>query len=476
MSELLLRERIATLETEYSLSVTFPKNCQERIPLYELGHNFFNVLKSVMSGRKENHDSSKNRISLDFFIGNGARTYLDTGCHPEYSAPETKSVRDAVIYDKAGERLFSIISTILQKNLDEEGIAGEVRLHKNNSNQDISWGTHENYLFSRKVNWYNFIGAVVPFFVTRQIYSGAGSINHFTKRYEISDKARFIQEIQSSLTMDERAIINNRDEPHADRDSFRRYHHIAGESNMCEYATALKLGTTMVVLSLIEEAKLPVSLMNEMNEPVRTLKSVSEDIWLNNKYWFGRNKYTAVEIQRIYLDVANKHYGSISQELGDTYLDDIMKMWDFTLTALEWDTSSLVGKIDWITKNYLIEKKPGTNPVVIHFAYHRIYPIGVYDKLLRLAEDNSLNITIDRICTDEEIEYAINNPPQNTRAKTRGEMISGKGENINMGVNWNYISTRRYTDAGIVCDKLVSDDPREVDFRADFHEENNNPL
>src|SRR5213075_2519182 len=120
---------------------------------------------------------------------------------------------------------------------------------------------------------------ILPFLITRQIFAGAGKIGIEAESagtqpgvFQISQRADFFTTLVSIDTMNKRPLVNTRDEPHADAARYRRFHVIIGDSNMSEWATALKLGTTALVLELIESGKAP---QLEIAQPIDAAKSIS---------------------------------------------------------------------------------------------------------------------------------------------------------------------------------------------------------
>ena len=217
-------------------------------------------------------------IKSDLVLSNGARFYNDHA-HPEYSTPECTSLRGLVAQDKAGERI--LLECARRRNLKlPEG--QEVQLYKNNTDfSGHSYGCHDNYLMRRDVPWERIVSGALPFLVTRQIFAGAGKMGIEAESaagqpgvYQISQRADFFAVLVSIDTMNRRPLVNTRDEPHADARSYRRFHVIVGDSNMSEWATALKVGTTALVLDLIERDLAP---QIELAQPVAALKLISRD-------------------------------------------------------------------------------------------------------------------------------------------------------------------------------------------------------
>ena len=229
-----VERRIFGLENEYGVTCTL--RGQRRLSPDEVARYLFR--RVVSWGRSSN-----------VFLENGARLYLDVGSHPEYATPECDSIADLVVHDKAGERYLESLVKSAEQRLREEGIRGEVYLFKNNTDSaGNSYGCHENYLVEREGDFTKFTDVLIPFLVTRQVYAGAGKVLQTARgaMYCVSQRAEHIWEGVSSATTRSRPIINTRDEPHADAERFRRLHVIVGDSNMSEYTTFLKVGTTSI--------------------------------------------------------------------------------------------------------------------------------------------------------------------------------------------------------------------------------------
>jgi Pup amidohydrolase len=185
-------------------------------------------------------------------LTNGARLYVDHA-HPEFSTPECTNPRDVVLWDKAGER---VMAEAARRAATVPG-TGVINLYKNNTdNKGASYGAHENYLMSRQTPFADIVAYLTPFFVTRQIVCGAGRVgigqDGATAGFQISQRADFFEVEVGLETTLKRPIINTRDEPHADADKYRRLHVIIGDANLSEVSTLLKVGTTSLILAMIE--------------------------------------------------------------------------------------------------------------------------------------------------------------------------------------------------------------------------------
>src|SRR5688500_15556634 len=189
-------------------------------------------------------------------LTNGARLYVDHA-HPEYSTPEVTNPLDVVRWDKAGEQVMA------EGARRAATIPGSqpIHLYKNNTdNKGASYGSHENYLMRRQTPFADIVMHLTPFFVTRQIVCGAGRVgigqDGGQSGFQISQRADFFEVEVGLETTLKRPIINTRDEPHADADKYRRLHVIIGDANLSEISTYLKVGTTALILTMIEEKAL----------------------------------------------------------------------------------------------------------------------------------------------------------------------------------------------------------------------------
>jgi proteasome accessory factor A len=290
-------------------------------------------------------------------LTNGARLYVDHA-HPEYSAPEATNPRDAVLWDKAGER---VMATAAERALQTPGTP-RILLYKNNTdNKGASYGTHENYLMTRRTPFAEIVRHLTPFFVSRQVVTGAGRVgigqDGREHGFQISQRADFFEVEVGLETTLKRPIINTRDEPHADPDKYRRLHVIIGDANLSEISTYLKVGTTALVLSMIEDGWLRSNGIDlSVEGPVGALRAVSHDHGLRRQLVLrdGR-RMTAVQLQMEYLEQARKH---VEDRLGadaDEQTLDVLARWESVLDRLVTDPMSLSRELDWVAKLSILE-------------------------------------------------------------------------------------------------------------------------
>lgn len=365
--------------------------------------------------------TDEDQTIANIVIHNGARFYVDHA-HPEYSAPETTNAFDAVKWDLAGDY---VIKRAIE--LDREIYPNDpIRIFKNNvDNKGASYGTHENYLMKRSTEFNKIIHYLTPFLVTRQIFTGAGRIGigqiPHNDSFQISQRADYIETLVGLETTLRRPIINTRDEPHADASTYRRLHLIVGDANMCDFANILKIGSTDLVLTMIEEDYLD-DLDCELVDPVQNLKDISQNIDLDKKIQLLTGDYlTALDLQKKFLLKAKDFNTNVAKS---NYFKEIIEMWSITLELLENEPSKLIGKIDWLTKKYLIDRKNiDSNSNVsniaktIDFQYSEITSGR---NILNILKEKNI---VQKYFEDREIKMCELNPPESTRAYFRANIL-----------------------------------------------------
>jgi len=358
-------------------------------------------------------------------LPNGARYYVDHA-HPEYSTPECLSPRSLVIHDKAGERILERSLAVVAAEIPS---SPALAIYKNNSDgKGNSYGTHENYLMDRATPFGDIVRDLTPFFVSRQIFTGAGKLGleaQWDERgkhvFQLTQRADFFETEVGLETTLKRPIINTRDEPHADPERYRRLHVIVGDANLCEVATFLKLGTTSIVLKMIEDGFLSdFSLVN----PVAAIHDVSRDVSLTTQVSLvdGR-KMTALQLQWEYLELARKY---VDREDDTPENREVLERWESVLRGLEYDPRTLSAQLDWVAKLRLLEGYRERDGLAwsdaklraIDLQYHDVRrDRGLYHRLAHAGK-------VERITTDEEVQHAIMEPPDDTRAFFRGRCIA----------------------------------------------------
>ena len=445
-----VQRRIYGIETEYGVTCTL--RGQRRLSPDEVARYLFR--RVVSWGRSSN-----------VFLENGARLYLDVGSHPEYATPETDSLYDMVAHDKAGERILEGLLNSAERRLEEEGIKGQIYLFKNNTDSaGNSYGCHENYLVGRTGDFQRMIDTLIPFFVTRQIFSGAGKLLQTARGtvFCLAQRAEHIWEGISSATTRSRPIINTRDEPHADAERYRRLHVIAGDSNMSEYTTFVKVGTTAALLQMLEDDVVFRDL--SLENPIRAIREISHDITCRRRVRLANGReLSALDVQWEYLERTLRYGRTVG---FPAQIEKAVQMWEYLLTGLEKDPLSLHRECDWVAKYKLVDQYrerrqiPLSSPqmALVDLSYHDVNrERGLYYVLERRG-------LVERVVTDDAVQAAVSRPPATTRARLRGAFISAaKAKKRDFTVDWVHLKLNDQAQRTVLC----KDPFRAVDERVD---------
>lgn len=372
-------------------------------------------------------------------LTNGARLYVDHA-HPEYSSPEVTGPLDGVVWDKAGER---VMAAAARRAAALPGLP-VISVYKNNTdNKGASYGCHENYLMRRSTPFAQIVAHLTPFFVSRQVVTGAGRVGIGTEKvspgYQISQRADFFEVEVGLETTLKRPIINTRDEPHALADRYRRLHVIIGDANMSEVSTYLKLGTTALVLAMIEDDFLSVDL--SVDTPVAALHEVSHDPSLRHLVTLrsGR-RLTAVQLQMEYLEQARKYVEERYGLDADPQTRDVLERWESVLTRLERDPMSLSRELDWVAKLALLEGYRTRDGLdwgasrleAVDLQWADVRPDkGLYNRLAASGR-------MVRLVDDDQIDAAVTAPPEDTRAYFRGRCLAQYGADV-AAASWDSV-------------------------------------
>jgi Pup amidohydrolase len=379
---------------------------------------------------------SFHEMKSDLVLPNGARFYNDH-THPEYSTPECRTLRELIAQDRAGER-------IVQRAAERRNLAlggPHVHLYKNNTDfHGHSYGCHDNYLVPRAIRFEALVQGLLPFLVSRQVIAGAGKVGIEAQdeqgrpgHYQLSQRADFMETDLSVDTMHNRPILNTRDEPHADRTRYRRLHLIVGDANLCEYATALKVGTTRLVLDLIARGAAP---RLELDVPVAAIRTIARDPDLKAtvKRKDGRSM-SGLELQAAYHEAAGAALAGTDEET-----DWVLREWGATLDLLREDRSRLVGQLDWVTKQWLLETFMQEERVTwddpwlasLDLEYHNVNP----ERGLFLGLEAEGKTT--RLTTEADIVRAMSEGPADTRGGIRGLCLRRFPEQVT-SVQWEEV-------------------------------------
>lgn len=429
------------LETEYG--VTCVVGGQRRLSPDEVARYLFR--KVVVWGRSSN-----------VFLPNGGRLYLDVGSHPEYATAECDNLSDLIKQDQAGDRIVEELAVSAEIRLNAEGIKGQIHLFKNNMDAaGNSYGCHENFSVSRKMNFEEVTESIIPFLITRQIFCGAGKWMSSSKgaNFQISQRAEHMWESVSSATTRSRPIINTRDEPHADPEEYRRLHIIVGDSNMSETTTVLKVAITELVLRAAELGLLKDRFTVE--NPIKTIREISSDLNFKNTFRLATGReITALQMQNEIYKIITSMPG-LDEILEKPFYKYALDLWRRSLDAIESEDYSLVDmEIDWMIKRKFMnsyKEKHQLNDmdsrlILLDLTYHNIRK----DRgLFYILEKSGMAKTL---VTNNDINKAMEYPPETTRAALRGKFIKvAQEKKRDFTVDWVNLKINDQQQSSIAC-------------------------
>lgn len=461
-------KRIFGLETEYGLA--FTQGTSRRVGPEEIARYLFRPV--VEWGRSSN-----------VFLPNGARLYLDVGSHPEFATAECDALPDLLAQDAAGDQIMVELLTKAQQALEDDGIDGRAHLVRNNvDSAGNSYGSHENYLIRRSMDFTHLTSVLLPFLVARQLLVGAGAIipakvttelkpadsnranPHAPARapevapgqlqFGLSARSDVMWEGVSSATTRSRPIINARDEPHADAEKYRRLHVIVGDSSMSQTTTELKVGSTGLVLDLIETG-VPVEDLSLRN-PIRDIRRIARDLTGRTELELASGQTrTTLELLGIYLGRAARLVDKGDHSLGDDgTAARVIDRWQRMLTAVETgDFAPVAGEIDWVIKRQLFDRYLSrgqlelSDPRIarLDFAYHDLTPQTSVFKQFEAKGAAA------RAVSDTAVQTARHQPPATTRAHLRGRFVAAaQGARKDFTVDWVHLRINDQLQRAIV--------------------------
>ena len=372
-------------------------------------------------------------------LTNGARYYVDHA-HPEFSTPECADALECVRYDKAGEVILAASMDAAARTLPE---GQNIVIYKNNSDRKgNSYGTHENYLMDRAVPFGRIVQHVMPHFVTRQLYTGAGKVGSeaattggIDVHYQLSQRADFFEEEVGLETTLKRPIVNTRDEPHADAQKYRRLHVIVGDANLAEVATFLKVGVTAIVLAMIEDDFLGERDFT-LATPVQAIRRVSYDLDLSLPLELADGRrMTALQLQWEYLDLGRKYAEDRGLEcVGEEVGAEVLRRWEEVLTGLESDPMSLSRQLDWVAKLRLLDGYRERHGLT--WADPKLAAMDLQYHDVRPAKSLFAKVGAERLTDDDAVTLAVTEPPASTRAYFRGKCLQRWSQSI-VAANWD---------------------------------------
>jgi proteasome accessory factor PafA2 len=375
-------------------------------------------------------------------LTNGARYYVDHA-HPEYSTPECSNPLELVCHDRAGEVILWRSMEATRRVLPP---GDDIIVHKNNSDgKGNSYGCHENYLLDRQLPFSRIVQRLTPHLVTRQVFCGAGKVGQENggdadsqATFQISQRADFFEEEVGLETTLKRPIINTRDEPHADPQKYRRLHVIVGDANLAEVATFLKVGSTAMVLAMIEDDFDPGQSLT-LAAPVSAIRSVSRSPELTALVELDSGeRLTAVELQWELFGLARKYCDDRGFDFvgGEAVGSMVLERWEHVLQGLETEPDRLADQIDWLAKKRLVDGYRERHG--LKWGDHKLNALDLQYHDLRPEKSLFARLDMERLVDPKDVEHCVTEPPTTTRAYFRGRCLQMFSQSI-VAANWDSV-------------------------------------
>ena len=372
-------------------------------------------------------------------LTNGARFYVDHA-HPELSTPECRDALSLVLYDRAAELILIDAMAAVRRSQP----AQEIIIYKDNSDRKgNTYGCHENYLLDRSIPFGKIVAAATTHFVSRQVYTGSGKVgselpgvSRQDVPFQLTQRAEHFEEEVGLETTLKRPIVNTRDEPHCDSRKYRRLHVIAGDANMSQVATLLKVGTSAIVFAMLEDgymADAPIIV-----DPVRAMHAVSHDLTLAKPLTLTDDKtITPIDIQWDLFSRATRWAESHGLEaVGEACGKMVLERWEEVLHGLETDPMSLASQIDWVAKRRLLEGFMARHDC--GWDDSRLGALDLQYHDLRPSKSLASRLGLEALVSDEEARRATTEPPNDTRAYFRGKCLQKFADSV-VAANWDSI-------------------------------------
>ena len=462
-----MTQRIYGIETEYGLLVHDPELKLDPVEIANQikNHIFLTMRAGVLDLHYRANDEPPGNGG---FLLNGGRVYLDMG-HLEYASPECSTLTDLLSADRAGDQL-------IQMAVEELGYGEKISIIKNNVDLETNatFGCHENYLVSRSFPFdeRESLKLLAAFLTTRQIYCGAGRIgacnphpfrdwdgvSNFESSednvdFQISQRPDHIPNEFYRWVQYNRAIVNTRDEPLSDPNKYRRIHLLVGDSNMSEFATAMKMGTTTLMLDLIQMGAVNPDWI--LYESVETMRSISRDPEFKWEITLKNGKLsTALELQWDILETAKKNLAGSGNET-----DWILTHWESVLNDIPKGPEALLGRVDWASKYWMLQEFRKDENLEWQDPWLKSQDLEYHnlnrDKgLYWCLEDNG---DAFRKTTDAAIEAAKETPPRGTRANGRGELVRAlKQSQVGYLIDWIGFRLSKNDEPFLMLDPFTS--------------------
>ena len=396
----------------------------------------------------------------------GGCTYIDLN-HLEIVTPEVRSARDFVAYHHANLRLASQACARANALLTNERI---VVTANNTDGHGSSWGGHLSVLISKALwgkmfTWiYPELTALAAFQASSIVYTGAGKVGSDNGRapapFQLTQRGDFVECLVGTQTTYQRPLVNSRDEPlcgtSTTTDGHARLHCIFFDTCLMPTSTYLKVGCMQIVLAMLEAGHGLSAL--SLRDPLTALAVWGRDLTLRATAPLGDGReVTAIDLQRLFLEEARGSFrrGEFDEVVPEAEI--ILEMWQATLDFLERrDWAKLSRKIDWAAKycilSNLVERGLAWEAPELKHADVLWSSLDHAEGLYFALERDGL---VDQVVPPQDIERAMREPPEDTRAYLRAQVLRAMTPEHVVEIDWDRIRLRPNPRGPVWCVDLA---------------------
>ena len=432
-----MSQRITGLETEYGCLIQPPAQIQDVLPRIRDW-----LFENDRYGLIDLHDRDWDEPAGNGgFLFNGGRVYIDMG-HMEYCTPECASSYDVVRYDRAGDLL--LLEAVRALKLQDK-----VNFIRNNVDHytGATFGCHENYSLDRKAPLHEKnVLSLLAFLTLRVLFTGAGRVGSIrpsrfrgemvqredTALFQISQRADYIQNDFFEWVQHNRAIINTRDEPLADPRQYRRLHLIHGDSNVLAATIFLKVGTTRLVLDMLDADEMPQLALHDAVSSLRLLSRTLQPPWCVSLA--DGKMCDAVELLHTFHQKSRQLFKG-----RDAETDALLELWARVLRGLAGNLNSLVGLVDWVTKQYILQQFCDNEGLDWGHAWLESQDLEFH----HIDPQRSLGLALadtDGFWEPKDLPESMLEPPTNSRAHARSRLMREiQGKESSYFLDWEAV-------------------------------------
>lgn len=377
-------ERLFGVETEYALSMLGPGGAR-------IGHDA--VANDLLSLAQEHLVHLPAHGAAGIYLQQAGRLYVDCGEKLEFSTPECSHPDEVVRYVRAGERIVGALAARVAARLRAGAEPVVLRCNVDYSSA-ATWGCHESYL--HRVDPAALPAQVIPHLVSRIIYTGAGGFNSRCPEgleFTLSPRVWYLASDISHSSTCARGIFHTKDES-LSAAGYHRLHALCGESLCADEPVWLKLGTTALVVVLVEAGVCPGAGV-ELRAPLEAMQRFARDPTCRaTAEMVGSRLMSALDIQRHYLSLARRH---ARHALMPPWAEQVCDRWGAMLDRLETAPESVATQLDWAIKLELYRRHALRRGFAWEALSHWSHVAGRLHAALVTAKCRDLSPPLDRL-------------------------------------------------------------------------------